>query len=417
MADLSDPEIASALKEIQNPSSPTNWLLLGYVMKSDTKLKVAGQGSGGLAELQDELSDGKALFALLRMEVNKLPKLAYISWCGEGVTGMKKGLFAGHAQDVAKLFKGFHAQVNARSEKDVQEKDLVAKLTKATGAAYDAGAKNQGSAKLVPTSVAQGRSSATQSNASKAVADKSGYKMGTESNQFWTERRTEEEQEKSNKTVKPQRPEYNVTSERDKFWSEQQSSGPGVTKTKVDIAPGTGASAAKKSFEAAAKPSPSAPVSRPPPTSSRPPPAAVPPPAPAPEESWEPEPTPEQPVEEPAWETPAQEEYQETPYEEAAPVAEYQEPPVEDYQQTPAEEYPAETYPAEEYPAETYPASGGVVAVALYDYDAQNTGDLSFREGQMINILDQSDPAGWWQGEVDGVTGYFPMNFVEVRSE
>jgi hypothetical protein len=28
-------------------------------------------------------------------------------------------------------------------------------------------------------------------------------------------------------------------------------------------------------------------------------------------------------------------------------------------------------------------------------------------------VLDQSDPSGWWQGTTNGITGFFPSNFVE----
>ncbi len=50
---------------------------------------------------------------------------------------------------------------------------------------------------------------------------------------------------------------------------------------------------------------------------------------------------------------------------------------------------------------------------ALYDYSGENEGDLSFKEGDVIVVWDRSDPSGWWDGEVNGVRGFFPSNFVE----
>lgn len=36
-------------------------------------------------------------------------------------------------------------------------------------------------------------------------------------------------------------------------------------------------------------------------------------------------------------------------------------------------------------------------------------------EADIINILDQNLPdAGWWKGELRGVVGVFPDNFVEL---
>ena len=51
---------------------------------------------------------------------------------------------------------------------------------------------------------------------------------------------------------------------------------------------------------------------------------------------------------------------------------------------------------------------------ALYDYAGETPDDLAFSEGDIIGVLDQTDPSGWWQGQLNGVTGFFPSNFVEM---
>lgn len=43
----------------------------------------------------------------------------------------------------------------------------------------------------------------------------------------------------------------------------------------------------------------------------------------------------------------------------------------------------------------------------LFDYQATDPGELSFRAGDIITIL-QKDPSGWWQGELNNVIGVFP---------
>lgn len=50
---------------------------------------------------------------------------------------------------------------------------------------------------------------------------------------------------------------------------------------------------------------------------------------------------------------------------------------------------------------------------ALYDFVGQSDGDLSFSEGDRIKILKKSDSTDdWWLGEVRGVKGAFPANYV-----
>lgn len=53
---------------------------------------------------------------------------------------------------------------------------------------------------------------------------------------------------------------------------------------------------------------------------------------------------------------------------------------------------------------------------ALYDYNAQAQGDLTFTAGSIIEIVDRtSDANGWWTGKYNGQTGVFPGNYVQLN--
>lgn len=54
--------------------------------------------------------------------------------------------------------------------------------------------------------------------------------------------------------------------------------------------------------------------------------------------------------------------------------------------------------------------------IAMYDYTAANQDELSFAKGQLISILDKTNP-DWWKGEVGGVTGLLPTNYVKMTTE
>ncbi|KAG8697158.1 hypothetical protein FRC08_006699 [Ceratobasidium sp. 394] len=60
------------------------------------------------------------------------------------------------------------------------------------------------------------------------------------------------------------------------------------------------------------------------------------------------------------------------------------------------------------------PAPGGVQAKALWDYnvDGQLKDDLTFRTGDIIQIVKEEN-ADWWTGRVNGKEGMFPSNHVE----
>ncbi|XP_078489929.1 unconventional myosin-Ie isoform X1 [Ciona intestinalis] len=49
---------------------------------------------------------------------------------------------------------------------------------------------------------------------------------------------------------------------------------------------------------------------------------------------------------------------------------------------------------------------------AIYSYDAQDTDEISFTEGDAIEIL-KEDASGWWSGRIGSREGLFPGNYVE----
>ncbi|GAM28278.1 hypothetical protein SAMD00019534_114540 [Acytostelium subglobosum LB1] len=52
--------------------------------------------------------------------------------------------------------------------------------------------------------------------------------------------------------------------------------------------------------------------------------------------------------------------------------------------------------------------------IALYDYDAQQSDELTFKENDIITLIKKVDN-DWWQGETNGNSGMFPSNYVELQ--
>ncbi|XP_067272987.1 intersectin-2a isoform X3 [Pseudorasbora parva] len=54
--------------------------------------------------------------------------------------------------------------------------------------------------------------------------------------------------------------------------------------------------------------------------------------------------------------------------------------------------------------------------IAMYDYKATSKDEMSFQKGQLITVLNKDNP-DWWRGEVAGVIGLFPTNYVTMTTE
>lgn len=58
---------------------------------------------------------------------------------------------------------------------------------------------------------------------------------------------------------------------------------------------------------------------------------------------------------------------------------------------------------------------GHARAIAQFDFTATDSGDLGFKSGQVVIVLDKVGNGDWWRGRgTDGREGIFPSNYVEV---
>ncbi|NXW41114.1 SH3Y1 protein, partial [Nyctiprogne leucopyga] len=59
--------------------------------------------------------------------------------------------------------------------------------------------------------------------------------------------------------------------------------------------------------------------------------------------------------------------------------------------------------------------SNPVEVTALYSFDGQQPGDLTFKAGDKITVTTKTDSQfDWWEGRIGGQTGIFPANYVAI---
>ncbi|KAK4673519.1 actin binding protein [Podospora pseudopauciseta] len=123
----------------------------------ESVLKVEATGEGELADLIEDFNEGRIQFAFVRVKDpnSGLPKNVFIAWCGGGVPERTKGYFTSHVAAVSKVLTGYHVQITARSDTDLEPEAIVKKVADASGAKYSAGSAPAPATAAAPPPVAK----------------------------------------------------------------------------------------------------------------------------------------------------------------------------------------------------------------------------------------------------------------------
>ena len=86
------------------------------------------------------------------------------------------------------------------------------------------------------------------------------------------------------------------------------------------------------------------------------------------------------------------------------------------------QEAPSQVASSSQQKAPSQPVPSGTTAAtvsrvrALYDFQPSEPGELQFRKGDIIAVL-ESVYKDWWKGSLRGNTGIFPLNYVEKLAD
>lgn len=126
----------SYLKVVRGDDADTTWLIISPNGQKEYTPAFVGSD---FTEFLESFDDAKVQFGLARVSPpgSDVEKLILIGWCPDSAPMKTRASFAANFGTVAnQVLKGYHVQVTARDEDDLDEKELLQKISNAAGARY-----------------------------------------------------------------------------------------------------------------------------------------------------------------------------------------------------------------------------------------------------------------------------------------
>lgn len=124
------------LKVVKGTDSDTTWLIIS---PNGEKEYVPGSSGSEFADFLSSFDETKVEFGIARVSPpgSDVGKVILIGWCPDSAQMKTRASFAANFATVAnQVLKGYHVQVTARDEDDLDENELLSKISNAAGARY-----------------------------------------------------------------------------------------------------------------------------------------------------------------------------------------------------------------------------------------------------------------------------------------
>ncbi|KAK5578244.1 hypothetical protein RB653_003197 [Dictyostelium firmibasis] len=134
---VDDSACKSAVADLKKDSNPTDWVLLSFESPKSQKIKLAGFGNGGVAELVEYLQDDMVGFALVRkidrIDDSETVKFAFINFIGEKVGILQKGKISVTIGSVKDFFGAFQCDFLITSKNEISDDIVLNKIQDISG--------------------------------------------------------------------------------------------------------------------------------------------------------------------------------------------------------------------------------------------------------------------------------------------
>ncbi|EMG46135.1 hypothetical protein G210_3629 [Candida maltosa Xu316] len=130
-----------------------------YSVDKNAVLDVADSGNGSLDEFVENFTDGQVQFGLARVTVpgSDVSKNILLGWCPDNAPAKLRLSFANNFADVSKILNGYHVQITARDQDDLDVDEFVKRVAAAAGARYSTtgSSSTSGSKTTIPKPVSK----------------------------------------------------------------------------------------------------------------------------------------------------------------------------------------------------------------------------------------------------------------------
>eukprot|EP01111_Echinosteliopsis_oligospora_P003829 TRINITY_DN1600_c0_g1_i1.p1 TRINITY_DN1600_c0_g1~~TRINITY_DN1600_c0_g1_i1.p1 ORF type:complete len:506 (+),score=171.78 TRINITY_DN1600_c0_g1_i1:77-1594(+) len=127
--------LKSAIADVRNDSTDTNWVLATYEGANSNTIKLLGKGSGGADEMISHLSDDMVGYGLYRtvetFDLTQNVRFAFINWVGENIHRMLRAKLGTHSGAIKELFSPYHVDLHATNQAEISS-DILAERIRAS---------------------------------------------------------------------------------------------------------------------------------------------------------------------------------------------------------------------------------------------------------------------------------------------
>lgn len=128
--------IKSAINDLRNDSSETDWVLTGFVEGSQNVVGLIGSGSGGVEELKSHLRDNNVYYGMVRrvdyVDEHKTIKFAFIYFLGNSISPMWKGRVSTYKGQMNSVFQPYHVETFVTTIDELTQEQIDLLIGKAS---------------------------------------------------------------------------------------------------------------------------------------------------------------------------------------------------------------------------------------------------------------------------------------------